>query len=398
MTIGRGELQQISYIQEATYGTTPGTPSMVEFWHNTESLRPVRNPFESGRSLGDRQIGDVRMGRKSGSGDILSELAYANFDPFLMALIGYDISTDWPTPFAQIAASTISCTEDSGSDGGTIDDSGSGLGAISVGDYIEVAGFTTTGVAANAIWYVTAAAAGSVSVQPCFVGQTALPTKTSGDSVTIDQVKRITNGTTEQSFSTELRYTNLSRYHIYRGVVVDTGALTIPANGIVTMNWGLLAKNYEETGTTLDAAPTAATNYSPFDGLSGSYLEGGAATTVMTSFNLNVANNYQLTEALGSDEAGEAIARKFKMDGSVVYYKEDDSISSKFYNETESMLQVVLSDPDSNQYRLVLPRVKYTGLEEGKGDDGPIMSRMNYMALRYSPNSELNKMFYIDQL
>jgi hypothetical protein len=88
--------------------------------------------------VGDRQIGDVRMGRKSGSGDIVSELCYANFDNWLMALIGHDISTGWPTAFTQISASTISFAADTGSDGGTIADSGLGLGSISVGDYITV--------------------------------------------------------------------------------------------------------------------------------------------------------------------------------------------------------------------------------------------------------------------
>jgi hypothetical protein len=397
MSIGRGELQTISYILESSYGTTPGTPNMLELWHNTESMRPVRNPFESARSLGDRQIGDVRMGRKSGQGDIVSELCFANFDDWLMALIGYDISTDWPTPFSQVAASTISFAADSGSDGGTITDSGSGLGSISVGDFVEVAGVTVE-TDNNAIWYVTSASAGSIDVQPCYTGQAAMADKTAGDSVTIDQVVRITNDTNEQSFTTELRYNDLTRFHIYRGVVVDTGAVTVPPNGISTITWGLLSKNYEETATTLDAAPTAASQYSPFDGLSGTYLEGGTAVTVMTGLDFNIANNYMLTESLGSDEAGEAIARKFRIDGSVSYYKEDDTISAKFYNETESSLVFTLTDPESNQYRFTFPRVKYTSCEEGKGDDGPIISRMNWMALRYAPNQELLKMMYIDKL
>jgi hypothetical protein len=394
MAIGRGELQQISYVEEATYGTTPGTPSMLELWHNTEGLRPVRNPFESGRSLGDRQIGDVRMGRKSGAGDILSELTYANFDQWLMALICYDIATGWPTPFSQIAAATISATAGS-DDGGTVDDSGSGLGTVSVGDTIEMAGWTTTGVDNNAIWKVTVASAASITVVPCTTGQAALATKVAGDPVTIDQVKRVENGIEEQFFTTELRYVDLTRFHIYRGCVIDTGALTVPPNGIVTMNWGLLAKNYEETATTLDAAPDPATEYSPFDGLSGTYNEGGSAVTAMTGLNLNVANNYMLTEALGSDEAGEAIARKFRVDGSASYYKEDDTMSAKFYNETESSIVFTLTDADANQYRVTLPTIKYTSLEEGKGDDGPIISRMNFMAIR---DDATQKMLYIDQL
>lgn len=395
MTIGRGELQQISYIEEATYGTTPGSPDMVELWYNTESLRPVRQPFESGRSLGDRQIADVRMGRKSGAGDINSELAYANFDPWLFAGIGWDITSGWVTPFTQIAAATISATEDTSTGGGTIADSGSGLGDISIGDFIEVAGFTTPATANNAVWYVTAEGAGSITVVPCFIGQSALVTKSAGDSVTIDQVKRVTNGVVEQSFTVELRYTDITRFHIYRGVVVDRLGVTVPPNGIVTAAWGLLAKNYEETGTTLDSSPTIATEYSPFDGLSGAYLEGGSAVTTMTGLSLNVANNYMLTEALGDDEAGEAIPRKFRVDGNVSYYKEDDTMSAKFYGETESMIQFTLSDPDSNEYRVTVPRVKYTSLDEGKGDDGPIISRMDFMGLRH-PLTLFS--LYIDQL
>lgn len=393
MAIARGELQSISYVEETSYGVTPGTPAMLELWHNTEGLRPVRAPFESGRSLGDRQIADVRMGRKSGQGDILSELTYENFDDWLMALIGYDISTDWPTPFSQIAAATISATADAGGDGGTIDDSGSGLGSVAVGDFILTAGFTNG--ANNAIWKVTVASAASITVVPCYVGQSALVDESAGASVTIDEVKRIANGTTEQSFTVEVRYTDITRYHIYRGVIADTGALTVPPNGIVTQNWGTVAKNYEETATTLDASPTAAGDYSPFDGLSGTYEEAGGSIDVMTGVSLNIANNTMLTESLGSDEAGEAIPRKFRVDGSVSYYKEDDTLSAKFYGETESSIIFTLSDPDGNQMRFTIPRIKYTSLEEGKGDDGPIISRMNYQSLKHE---ETGSMLFIDQV
>jgi hypothetical protein len=151
------------------------------------------------------------------------------------------------------------------------------------------------------------------------------------------------------------------------------------------MNWGLLAKNYEESGTSL-GTPTVPTAYSPFDGLSGTYNEAAVANSLMTGIGLNINNNITLTEALGSDEAGEAIPRKFRVDGNISFYKEDDTISAKFYGETESSLQFTLTDPDSNSYTVHLPRVKYTGAEEGKGDDGPIISRMNFMAIRHGLN------------
>ena len=377
MTIARGELQKAAYVAETVYGTTPGTPSMLELWHNTESLRPVRQPFESGRSLGDRQLADVRMGRKSGSGDITSELTYANFEDFLVALLG---SPGVTTTFSEISAATIAAAADANHDGGTFDDSGSGLATVTAGDVVVITGFTAT--ENNAKWYVTTASAASISVSPMYVGQTAMTTEGENNTITINAVISIVNGAEEDRFSLELLYPDITTYHVYTGVMLNTGALTVPPNGIVTMNWGLLAKAYEEDVTSL-GTPAIPTAYAPFDGLSGTYSEGGAANSLMTGISLNINNNIMLTEALGSDEAGEAIPRKFRADGNISFYKEDDTISAKFYGETESSLVFTLTDPDANSYTVYLPRVKYTGAEEGKGDDGPIISRMNFMVYRH---------------
>ena len=376
MTIARGELQQVAYVAESTYKTTPGSPTMLELWHNTESMRPVRQPFESGRSLGDRQLADVRMGRKSGAGEITSELTYANFDDFLAAAIGH---AGFPTAFTEISGLTFAVTEDTTHGGGIIADSGSGMSDVTAGDVIVTAGFTEAGN--NGKFLVLTAAAGSLSVAPLYTGQTAMVTEAEGDSVTINEVVAISNGTVEDSFSLELLYPDITRYHTYLGTMINTAALTVPPNGIVTANWGLLAAAYDEAGTSL-GTPTVPTQYSPFDGLSGPYLEGGTANSLMTGLSLNVNNNSQLTEALGSDEAAEAIPRKFRCDGNISFYKEDDTISAKFFAETESSIVFTLTDPDSNSYTVYLPRIKYTGAEEGKGDDGPIVSRMNYMVIR----------------
>ncbi len=135
MPTGSGEREALSIVKETTAGTLPTTPTMTPFWHNSESINPMRGSFESGRSLGDRQVSDFRLGRKSGSGDVSSELVYENFDMQWAGLLG---TTKAASPITPIAAATISFTASTQ----TIADSGNGLATVSIGDFIYVSGAT----------------------------------------------------------------------------------------------------------------------------------------------------------------------------------------------------------------------------------------------------------------
>tara|TARA_R110000868_G_scaffold338663_1_gene599435 strand:+ start:8887 stop:9804 length:918 start_codon:yes stop_codon:yes gene_type:complete len=94
MAIANGAQHSIHYIAEATYGTTPSTPTWIPLPHTGTSLSLSKDAIESEKLRGDRQVEDFRHGNKSISGDISSELEYAAFDDILEAVLCGTWATD----------------------------------------------------------------------------------------------------------------------------------------------------------------------------------------------------------------------------------------------------------------------------------------------------------------
>jgi hypothetical protein len=367
MPTGSGERQALHIVKEVTPGTLPTTPTMTPFWHNSETINPVRGAFESARSLGDRQLSDFRLGRKSGAGDITSELTYENFD---LQLEGLLCTTQEAAPFTPIGPlTTISFTAATQ----TIADSASGLGDIAIADFIYISGAGEG--ENNGMFKVLTATAAAITVEGSKIIDEA-----AGASVTIEQADFV-NGTTLSTYSIQKHYLDLAIADHYLGCGFNSAALTIPPNGISTINWNILAMNYLADQTPETTLATL-TEYRPFSGLTGTYNEAGDATAIMTAFSCNIENNLMHTEPLGVAIAGEVIARKFRVSGSVSFYFQSAAMMTKFWAETITQLVVTLSDPLGNEYVFGFPRVVLTSGSRPKSDDGPLVEQFNWTALR----------------
>ena len=367
MPTASGEREALSSVKESVPGTLPTTPTMTPFWHNSESINPVRGSFESGRSLGDRQVSDFRLGRKSGAGDVSSELVYENFDLMWAGLLCTTQEAAPITPIGPIT--TISFTAATQ----TIADSGSGLATILVGDYIYISGAGEG--ENNGMFKCLTTSAAAITVEGSKIIDESV-----GESITIEECDFV-NGTTLNTYSIQKNYQDLDKQDHYLGCGFNSGALTIPPSGIATMTWNILAMNFladqteEATVATLD-------EHRPFSGLTGTYNEAGDATAIMTAFSCNFGNNLMHTEPLGTDIAGEVIPRKFRASGSVSFYFQTPAIMAKFWAETITQFVVTLADPLGNEYVIGFPRVVLTSGSRPKSDDGPLVEQFNWSALR----------------
>lgn len=371
MATGRGERETLSYAVESVFKTIPAT--FYELWHNSETLEPARPNFASGRSLGDFQTSDVRLGRKSVGGDIVSELVFTNHDELLELLM----RSTWPASVpSEVSAATIAAV----ATGQQITDSGSGFGSITSNSWVYVTGFATA--ANNGFWWVTTAAAGALTV----VGPTgaALVDESAGATVSVLPIKYLHTGTTEQTMTIQRRNLDLSLHEFFTGCSVAQGALTIPPNGIATMTWGIVGAGHDAITSAVDPTSPGLATASPFDGLSGVYQAHGANVATMTGFNVTINNATELTETLGTDESAEQVNRRFAITGSVTFLFQSVDHFTRFWAETETSLVATLADPDGNMIPIVLPRVKYTSHSNPKNDDGPKVITCNFMALKHA--------------
>lgn len=84
--MSNGNRHTMYYVPEASYGVTPLTPAFKYLRHNTTTLAQAKNTLQSAEIRPNRQIVDFRMGTGQAGGNVVSELAYGDFDDALEAL------------------------------------------------------------------------------------------------------------------------------------------------------------------------------------------------------------------------------------------------------------------------------------------------------------------------
>lgn len=87
MAFAQGSRHEMSYVAEATYGTTPATPSMLKLRHVGTTLNLTKDAFVSQELRSDRMIFDARHGVKQVGGEINFEASYGAFDDILEAAL-----------------------------------------------------------------------------------------------------------------------------------------------------------------------------------------------------------------------------------------------------------------------------------------------------------------------
>lgn len=85
--MANGNRHTMYYTPEVSYGVTPNTPAFKYLRHNTTTLALAKNTLQSEEIRPNRQIVDFRMGTGQTGGNVVSELAYGDFDDILEALM-----------------------------------------------------------------------------------------------------------------------------------------------------------------------------------------------------------------------------------------------------------------------------------------------------------------------
>ena len=195
----------------------------------------------------------------------------------------------------------------------------------------------------------------------------------------------LTVGTTAKYFSIEKGFTDIGRYHLYTGCMVNTFALSIQANSMITGTLGIIGKDLSTGAAPEDSVPADYSSNSPFDSFTGSIYEGGTAASneiaIVTGIDFTLDNGMTPTQIVGSDTTPEIIDGRSNLTGTLTAYFEDGSMVDKFVNETESVIQFTLQDTASNSYTFLLPAVKYGGGDPGYDGEGPVTASMNFQAI-----------------
>lgn len=169
-------------------------------------------------------------------------------------------------------------------------------------------------------------------------------------------------GTDVKSFSVEDAANDIDQYFLYSGMAVNTMGISIAPNQMITTTFGMVGKDgsISATGKTQGTY----TDAEPFDAYSGNIQigdNGGALTpiTSVSSIDFTVNNSLAPIFVVGDDSTRCLEYGRAEVEGTAVFYFEDETVVNRFLNETETAFSVSVDDPSgSNAYTFSFPRVK----------------------------------------
>jgi hypothetical protein len=268
MAFAQGSRSRLSIVNEVTYGTTPGTPSMVVLPYNTHTLDLTKQSVESAEVRSDRMTQIFRHGNKSVAGDIEFDFRAEDFDSVIESMM-----------FSTFSGNAIS------------------------------------------------------------------------------------TGTTVKSRTIEDAALDITQFRQYTGMVCSGGSFSFAPNQMVTFSTSWVGKGMTQATSSL-GSPAAASTNQPFDSFTAVLDDNGSTLSTASAFTLNIDNGVAPTFVIGDDETPQVEFGRANITGSLTVYYENKTLIDKFLNETESSLEITLTDPDGtsgNDYTFLLPRIKYNG-------------------------------------
>lgn len=195
----------------------------------------------------------------------------------------------------------------------------------------------------------------------------------------------LNTGTTVKSFTLEDGALDITQYRAFTGCMVNTMQMSIAPNQMTTATFGIIGKNMTQSSTPLDASLTAASNNEPFDSFSGTITEGGSSIAYVNSIDFTLNNNLNPTFALGAVSTPQMEFGMSTLEGTMTVFYQDAALITKFLNETESSLSIVLDDRVAGlNYTLLMPRIKINGAAVPVGSPTSRLMTVPFVALRDS--------------
>jgi hypothetical protein len=197
-------------------------------------------------------------------------------------------------------------------------------------------------------------------------------------------------GTTPKFLTFEDYATDIDQARLFTGCAVNTMAVSLAPNQMVTTTFGIVGKDMTISATEKTVA--AASGAAPFDSYSGDLAIGNvgasSAVAIVTGMDFTLTNSFAPTFVIGDDSAPSLEYGRAEVEGTLTAYFEDAALINRFLNETETEIEVSVDDPTgSNAYTFLFPKVKINSADVGV--DGPTsrIISMSFVSLYDSTES-----------
>ena len=381
------------YKEEVTYGENPaGTFDALRF--TSESLAKATDTTQSTEIRSDRQVTDLIRNGIRVNGGVNFEFSFAAYDKLLSAAL---FSADFPAAAALLDVNGNNAITIVAATGVMTDDAAGGLFTpVNVGDWLNLSNFTD---ALNNVPVKVIAKADNDTITVAGLKTLADETRAAsgaGANAAIDRGSFVTNGVTQRSFTFERQYTDLTRFSMYRGLVVETLVLNANADAIINGSFAFLGKDNDiltAVTASAGAANAAPTNdvMNAIDNVFG-IIEGAPAVNTDNEFcavslALTIANNLRERAKIGELGPESVGAGKFNVTGTMTAYfdaAKAATLADKYTQFTESALALIFRDTDGNFYVIDIPRVRLSqGQKVAGGENTDVLLDMAFTGYRH---------------
>jgi Phage tail tube protein len=359
---------------EATFGVTPSTGNHYLLRLTGETLKYALQTTQSNEIRSDRMITDLPPVGAGAEGDINFEFSYGEFD----SLLASALQGIWAASGTNgVTTGTVTTTTTSL----TVTGAGTPFSTVVAGQWFRLANNVSTGN--NGWWQAVSATSTSINVAS---GLTASTTTGTG----LVQTARLTNGTSQSSFSIERNNADLTLFSNFRGMTPARLSLNLTPGQILTGSMSFTGKDAQATvGTTnMPGTSVASATNGVYNSVSNVFnvLEGGAAltNTYVRSLQVSVDNNLRGQTAIGTLGNIGIGAGQSVVTGTMELYFADATYFNKFVNNTASSLSVRVSSSSTGiGYVLTFPNIKYSdGGTPTPGANQDVSLSLPFQALR----------------
>lgn len=188
-------------------------------------------------------------------------------------------------------------------------------------------------------------------------------------------------GSTQRSFAIEEGFVDLDQFRVFNGMVVNTMAMEITTDALVTATFGMIGKSTTAFSTAaIDETPTGVTAKDKFFHEGGTFNEGGAAVASLSAISFEINNNVSGNNALGSTGFRNVTSGKVAVTGKVTGLFESVDLYNKYKNDTDTSLSFTLI-AGAESLTFTFHRVKYTSASISSSGDAGVTVEMDFEAL-----------------
>lgn len=390
---------QLRYIKESTFGVTPGAGNCRNLRMTGESFDITVAKEESKEIRSDRQVAGATTVDQTASGGFNFHMQYAEYDQFLEGALQSTFTAYGTNGVGSTFTGTFTATTITASVAPT---GNNAFTTLQLGQWFRVNAPSdandglilrvSTSVAPTSTVITLDAstpAVASVGVANCTLA-----------------TSRLSNGTTQPSFSIEKELADVTQFFLYKGMTVGKLSLNFAASSLTDGSFEFSGKTGLRAGSTgLPGAPTASNTYEIQNGVRGvgQLWEGTTPLTgvYIKSMTLDTDNMLRDQKAIGNLGNVGIGSGDFKPSGKMEVYFSNGTLYDKFINDTYTQVIVGTQDSSKNGYVFTMPRVLLmSGKVVAGSKNSDMMVSFDFQAFSDDANAVagLRKSLFIDRV